>query len=124
MRKAATTHPKVIQRQNSQAFNSTTTTRKWDLYSAVCLERHPVIIQPMQEIEEKFYNTLKRIEYEYSSKSDHELRVEKEKELKNSGNDEEARDILIQTAQDFEDSSQEELSNFTFALTITSMFSL
>ncbi|XP_029164303.1 39S ribosomal protein L46, mitochondrial-like isoform X2 [Nylanderia fulva] len=112
-------YPKVIQCQDSQAFSSSTATKKWDLYSAVCLERHPVIVQPMQDMEQKFYNLLKRIEYENSFKSDHELRVEKEEKLKNSSEDVEKRDILIQTAQDFEDSSQEELNNFTFAPIIT-----
>lgn len=107
-------------------MGSTATTGKWDLYSAVCLERHPVITQPMQEIELKYYNLLKKIEYENSLKCDHELRVEKEEKQKKSSSNRDNEDdnednILIQTAQDLEDNYQEELNNFKFAPRITSM---
>lgn len=100
-----------------------TATKKWDLYSAICLERHPVITQPMQEIELKFHNILKKIEYENSMKSDHELRTEREKKQKNSSNinNVDNTDILLQTAQDLEDNYQEELNNFKFAPRVTSM---
>ncbi|XP_070157217.1 large ribosomal subunit protein mL46 [Polyergus mexicanus] len=123
-RKAATVYPKVIQYQDTRAFGSTAITRKWDLYSAVCLERHPVITQPMQEIELKYYNILKKIEYENSLKCDHELRVEKEAKQEKSSStdnldDKDTDNILIQTAQDFEDNCQEELNNFKFAPRIT-----
>ncbi|KAL6447891.1 hypothetical protein ACFW04_000160 [Cataglyphis niger] len=121
-RKIATVYPKVIQYQDTRAFGGTATTGKWDLYSAVCLERHPVITQPMQEIELKYYNLLKKIEYENSLKCDHELRVEKEEKQKKSSSNQDNEDnvdILIQTAQDFEDNCQEELNNFKFAPRIT-----
>jgi len=118
----------VVQCQDTRAFSSAASTRKWDLYSAVCLERHPVIIQPMQEIELKFYNMLKKIEYEKSLKCDHELRVEKEEKQKKSSDASQEKDvhtkISIQTAQDFQDNCQEELNNFKFAPTVTSMYVL
>lgn len=124
--KAATVHPKVVQCQDTRAFGSAATKRKWDLYSAVCLERHPVIIQPMQELELKFYNILKKIEYEQSLKCDHELRMEKEEKQKKSSSASNVEDvdvkILLQTAQEFEDNCQEELNNFKFAPTVTSMY--
>lgn len=105
-----------------RTFGTATATKKWDLYSAVCLERHPVIIQSMQEIELKFHNMLKKIEYENSLKSDHELKKEKEeKQKKSNSTDDTDTNILIQTAQDFEDSGLEEFNNFKFAPTITSM---
>ncbi|XP_012233614.1 large ribosomal subunit protein mL46 isoform X2 [Linepithema humile] len=110
--------PNVIQLQNTQTFSTVTAVKKWDLYSAVCLERHPIIIQPMQDIELKFHNILKKIEFENSLKCDHELRVEKEKKKKPISVDDEDV-VLIQTAQDFEDSCQEELDSFKFAPTIT-----
>lgn len=47
----------------SQTFATAPVKEKWDLYSSACLERHPVIIQSMQEIELKFYNVLKKIEF-------------------------------------------------------------
>lgn len=113
----------MIQYQDTRTFAAAIATKKWDLYSAVCLERHPVIIQPMQEIELKFYNLLKKIEYENSMKSDYELKIEKEKKQKKSSstNDMDNMDILVQTTQDIEDNYQEELNNFKFAPTVTSM---
>lgn len=123
-KKAVAICPNVIQCQKTQMFATAPAIEKWDLYSSVCLERHPVIIQPMQELELKFYNMLKKIEFENSLKSDHELRKEKEKNLQNINIDDKDEDaaIAIQTAQDFEDSNQEELKNFKFTSTITSMY--
>ncbi|XP_072745472.1 large ribosomal subunit protein mL46 [Anoplolepis gracilipes] len=125
-------YPKVVQCQDTRPFGSTATTsttttastKQWDLYSAVCLERHPVLIQPMQDIELKFHNILKKIEYEESLKCDHELRIEKEEKQKKSRSasnveNENKNNISIQTAQDYEDSCQEELNNFKFAPKIT-----
>lgn len=123
-KKAAAICPNVIQYQDTRTCATITATKKWDLYSAVCLERHPVITQSMQEIELKFHNMLKKIEYENSMKSDHELKIEKEKKQKKStstNDDMDSTEILVQTAQDFEDSYQEELKNFKFAPTVTSM---
>lgn len=123
-RKAVAVCPNIIQYQNIQMFATAPVAEKWDLYSSICLERHPIIIQSMQEIELKFYNMLKKIEFENSLKSDHELRKEREKNVQNVNlhNTDEDDAILLQTAQDFEDSNQEELNNFKFAPTITSMY--
>lgn len=96
------------------------TKKQWDLYSAVCLERHPVIIKPMQEIELKFYNLLKKHEFENSLKCNHELKIEKEQKQDKIGNSDPDA-VVVQTVQDFEDNCQEELNNFKFAPTITGM---
>lgn len=119
-KKAAAIYPNVIQCRNTQTFDTVRATKKWDLYSAVCLERHPVITQSMQEIELKFHNMLRKIEYENSLKSDYELKKEQEKKQKKSSKTDSV-DTLVQTAQDLEDSYQEELNNFKFAPTVTSM---
>lgn len=112
----------MIRHRDTQTSSTATATKKWDLYSAVCLERHPVIIQSMQELELKFHNMLMKLEYENSLKSDHELKKEREKQKKSSNvDDTEDIDTVMQTAQDFEDIYQEELNNFKFAPTITSM---
>jgi len=64
----------------------------------------------------------KKIEFENSLKSDHELKKEREKnEKKSSNTDSTDVSIVIQTAQDFEDNCLEELNNFKFAPTVTSM---
>ncbi|KAL2723144.1 hypothetical protein V1477_019735 [Vespula maculifrons] len=101
---------------------NTSSKSKWDLLSAVCLERHPIITKPMNEIETNYYNLLKRIEYENSMKSDHELKLEKEKLEQKQPLESNIADtdiVSLQTAQEFEDSCQEELKNFQFASRIT-----
>jgi len=75
----------------------------------------------MQDIELKFHNILKKIEFENSLKCDHELKAEKEKEQKSVKVDDGEDVVLVQTTQEFEDSCQMELDNFKFAPTITSM---
>lgn len=109
--------------QNIEAFSTAATTEKWDLYSAVCLERHPIITPPKQEIEAKFSNLLKKIEFENSLKSDYELKVEREEKQKQSKSTDnlDKSEIITQTLQDIEDSYQEELNAFKFAPTVTSM---
>ncbi|XP_014478687.1 PREDICTED: 39S ribosomal protein L46, mitochondrial [Dinoponera quadriceps] len=119
-RKAVAICPNVIQYQNTQMFSTAPVIKKWDLYSSVCLERHPITVQSMQEIELKFYNMLRKIEFEDSLKNDHELKKEREEnQSKITKSDMDMETILIQTAQEFEDSNLEELKNFKFAPRIT-----
>ncbi|TGZ53104.1 large ribosomal subunit protein mL46 [Temnothorax longispinosus] len=117
-KKAAAICSNVIQCRDTRTFGTAATTKKWDLYSAVCLERHPVITQSMQEIELKFHDMLRKVEYENSLKCDYELKKEREEKQKKS-TDVDDTDILVQTAQDFEDSYQEEFKNFKFAPRVT-----
>lgn len=117
---------------------------KWDLITAVCLERKPVIVPPMNEFEEKFHKYITRVEYERSLKSDHEMRHElevyiciltnsgitsnclkcfrKQLELLKKGEAEVDMDLVIKnTAQDFVDACTEELSKFEPADVVTGM---
>lgn len=106
----------------SRKLINTSSKSKWDLLSAVCLERHPLITKPMNELEKNYYELLKRIEYENSRKSHYELRLEKEqreqKDLSKS-NILDVDTVSLQTAQEFEDSSLEELRKFKFASRLT-----
>ncbi|XP_067002676.2 large ribosomal subunit protein mL46 [Anabrus simplex] len=106
---------------NSQRSYSDT---KWDLLSAVCLERKPVVTSSLTSIEEKYRKLIQVLEYEQSLKSDHELRKELDKKkaiLLKLGelSEAEAEQAMKQTAQDFEDASQEELLNFKLADRVT-----
>lgn len=96
---------------------------RWDLMSAVCLERKPVISREMNEIEHKFSRLLAQIELENSNKSDHEMRMEKDmlqaELLKNKSSDLDIDQALLQTAQDFEDVSADEYSKFVFGSRVT-----
>ncbi|KAJ8882071.1 hypothetical protein PR048_018559 [Dryococelus australis] len=73
----------------------------------------------MAPIENKFSRLLDQIEFERSLKSDHELRHEldrRQAELLKKGEVPELdEEKSTQTAQDFEDICQEELSNFKFS---------
>ncbi|XP_003708195.2 mitochondrial ribosomal protein L46 isoform X2 [Megachile rotundata] len=87
---------------------------KWDLLSAVCLERHPVITKPMKDIEVRYEKMLRQIEFENSILSDFELK--KQKEIKQTTKQSDLENITLhQTAQDFEDACDEELRKFQFA---------
>lgn len=90
---------------------------KWDLCSSVCLEREPVIAPDLTELEFQFSQLLEKLEFVYSMKSEHEIRLEMERkqtELIKSGQLEDINvDTFAQkTAQDFEDASQEEREKF------------
>ena len=81
---------------------------KWDLLSAVCLERHPVITKSMLDIETRFHDMLQQVELENSMISDFEMQKQNNKNRK--------------TVQDLEDSWKEEFTNFKFAERISSMY--
>jgi len=51
-----------------------TSLKRWQLMSAVCLERLPVLSTPMNSIETDVSAMFAQIEMEHSSLSDHELR--------------------------------------------------
>ncbi|KAI5712453.1 hypothetical protein M8J75_008433 [Diaphorina citri] len=97
---------------------------KWDLMSAVCLERKPLITRDFNEIEKKVQLLMNELELENSMKSDHELRciadqIRAEKMKDKSLNVDMIDDALQQTGQDFVDMGLNELKKFTPASRIT-----
>jgi len=90
---------------------------KWDLVSSVCLERKPRLAKEFNAVELKYIETLSKVEFELSFKSDHEIRKIKDKlyaeEMKKK--DSFIEDVPKQTAQEFEDNSKNELEKFQFA---------
>ncbi|XP_068968478.1 large ribosomal subunit protein mL46 [Bombus flavifrons] len=89
---------------------------KWDLLSAVCLERHPVITKPMLDIEARYQNMLQQKEYENSMISDFEIRKQKDKHQRTQASDGKTDNIISkETMQDIEDSWEKEFKNFKFA---------
>ncbi|XP_063908577.1 large ribosomal subunit protein mL46 [Zophobas morio] len=93
---------------------------KWDLITAVCLERKPVVTQSLTKLEEDYKKLLAQIEFERSLKSDHEMRHEKElKQLEQLKKGDDVEVHFKETAQDFVDAGTEELTKFKFASRIT-----
>ncbi|KAF5270334.1 hypothetical protein FQR65_LT05522 [Abscondita terminalis] len=94
---------------------------KWDLLTAVCVERRPLITPLFNELEEKYRALLSQIEFENSLKSDREIQHEndlKQQELLKKGEGD--LDVTTkETAQDFLDACNEELAKFRFADRIT-----
>ncbi|KAJ8984630.1 hypothetical protein NQ317_009858 [Molorchus minor] len=57
---------------------TSTSREKWDLLSAVCIERKPIITPALNELEREYRQYLSEVEFEKSLKSDHEVRHEAE----------------------------------------------
>ncbi|XP_054268103.1 39S ribosomal protein L46, mitochondrial [Macrosteles quadrilineatus] len=90
---------------------------KWDLVSSICLERKPKLTKDLTEMELKYAETLRKVEYESSFRSDHEIRKITDKmyaeELKKK--DSFVEEAPMQTAQEFEDACKIELDQFKLA---------
>uniref|UniRef100_A0A1Y1L4T3 Large ribosomal subunit protein mL46 N-terminal domain-containing protein n=1 Tax=Photinus pyralis TaxID=7054 RepID=A0A1Y1L4T3_PHOPY len=94
---------------------------KWDLLTAVCVERKPIVTPALTELEQTFHKYLSEKEFELSLKSDHELQHEaelKQQSLLKKG-DVDLDATTKQTAQDFLDACTEELAQFKFADRLT-----
>jgi hypothetical protein len=48
---------------------------RWDLFSAVCIERTPLVAPKLNVLEESVKKALEQYEYARSLKSDHEIRL-------------------------------------------------
>ncbi|OAD57059.1 39S ribosomal protein L46, mitochondrial [Eufriesea mexicana] len=103
---------KVISRTSSE--QNINVVGKWDLLSAVCLERHPIIIKPMLNIEVRYQKMLQQIEFEGSMISDFDIQKQKKRRQK-SETFASQNMVSNQTIQDLEDSWEEELTKFKFA---------
>lgn len=53
-----------------------TSEEKWDLQAAICLEKKPIVIPNLNDLEKKFKEVLSEIEFEKSLKSEFEIRHE------------------------------------------------
>lgn len=109
--------------KNLRLFSSSSTSDKWDLASSVCLERKPILTKEFNSIESKYSKVLNRVESEMSFKSDHEIRLIRDKvyaeELKKTDSFINVDQINVQTGQEFEDLSENELNAFKFAERVT-----
>lgn len=115
----------VIMFKNIYSRVYSTKQLQWDIMAGICLQRKPVITKSLTDIEVKYQNILREIEFEKSLKSDHELRhsmdlQRMEKIKKGSMTDfDDMEQASNQTAQDYLDKNKEELSKFKLASRIT-----
>ncbi|XP_060526789.1 large ribosomal subunit protein mL46 [Cylas formicarius] len=93
---------------------------KWDVLTAVLLERGPVITRAMNDLEKAFSEYLSAVEYERSLINEVELKLEQETkvlQLTKEANDIDL--VLTQTTRDVIDAAKEELLQFKAAPRIT-----
>jgi len=90
----------------------------WDLFASVCIERMPIITCDMNDLENRYSNLINELNIRNSLQSDHELRHLKDLEIaeqrKTAGN-QENREVVIETAVDYEDQCLKQLRSFKFA---------
>lgn len=103
-------------RFRSSVQGSVDAEEKWDLVSAVCLERHPVITKPMRDIEARYQDMLRQIEAKNGLISNFEIRKQKEKEMKKNVD---AAVTGTQLIEDIENAWQEELATFKFGARVS-----
>lgn len=105
------------------SHSSSQPTEKWQLMSAVCLERFPVITQEMNPLEKKFSQLLQTMEHEKSHLSDHELRHLEDLKIaekrKQENVDDSEIDVNLLTAVEAQDFWEDEREAFQPASRLT-----
>jgi len=96
---------------------------KWDLVSAVCLERKPLVTPPLTDFEKSMVSMLKEKEFEESMFNDHEMRhrqdLERAERKKRGDVDLEVDNTNLVTAHDVEDAWKKDAEDFTAAPRLT-----
>lgn len=64
----------VASKHNTVLISATRKFSDWHIVGALCLERKPVITQPLTPIEKKYFQYLQKLEVEQSLLSEHEKR--------------------------------------------------
>lgn len=110
----------ALLRQEVRSLTNQSSKEKWDLLSAVCLERRPIITQPKNEIETKYQALLDQIDLEHSMLCDFEIRGMIEKKKGTLKKNDDTRGVIAgQTTDEFEAVSKEEYKQFVFAPRVT-----
>lgn len=109
--------------ENRHSHISTTFESNWDLVSSVCVQRKPMLTKTLSDFESQYSDLVNRIEFEMSYRSDHEIRVFKDKlvaeEVKKQDTFIDRDQIIVQTAQEFEDECNEEFNSFKLGNRVT-----
>ncbi|XP_070559642.1 large ribosomal subunit protein mL46-like [Ptychodera flava] len=118
---------RACQQARQVRFYCASTKQSWQLMSAVCLERYPVVTRELTDIEQRYQDLLDTMELEKSVLSDHEVQLIQDKERMarmqsvdyDSDEEGDAGTSEVLTAADLEDLATEELNKFTTASRIT-----
>jgi len=108
---------------SSSSSSSSYSSAKWDLVSAVCVERKPVVTPAMNQLEIEMTKMLQRKELEQSMLNDHEIKYRRDKERQErkrrgeilEGDEEEVE----KTTHDLEDAWKKDAKDFVPASRIT-----
>ncbi|XP_033647535.1 39S ribosomal protein L46, mitochondrial-like [Asterias rubens] len=111
-------HPRCRYSSSVPSAPSESKSPRWDLMSAVCLERYPVVSQELTQIETEYMTMQETVELENSLLSSHEMQVIQDKERikrRQSGlvdDDEDDQTSELISALDMEDRYMEEFNQF------------
>uniref|UniRef100_A0A8D0H5C2 Large ribosomal subunit protein mL46 N-terminal domain-containing protein n=1 Tax=Sphenodon punctatus TaxID=8508 RepID=A0A8D0H5C2_SPHPU len=97
---------------------------RWRLQGAVCLQRLPRLVQPLNPEQEEMERLVQQLEVEKSYYSDHELRCMEEEDRQerlkdNTYNEDDELEQTIMLVQDLEDTWEQTLQKFKAAPRIT-----
>ncbi|ENN75252.1 39S ribosomal protein L46, mitochondrial [Dendroctonus ponderosae] len=103
----------VLANSPVKLHSSATFSEKWDLLTAVLIERKPVTSPELTGIEKDFKEYLSAVEFERSLKNDTEINLEKERAITTQKKEIEDLDLKsTRTTQDFIDACKEEFAKF------------
>lgn len=95
-------------------------TKNWDIIVSVCLERHPVIVKPMVDIERRYYEYLRKKEFENCLKCDFEILYEQAlSKIKTTAEEDEATLAKYHYVMELEGTTMDEINKFELAPTVT-----
>lgn len=99
------------------ASTDSTKTKEWDLIVGVCLERHPIITKPMNDIEKRYYEYLRMKQSEECLKCDFELQYEKAQA--NVPTEDENEMANMHYVKELQSTTLDELKKFKLASRVT-----
>ncbi|XP_050293780.1 39S ribosomal protein L46, mitochondrial isoform X2 [Anthonomus grandis grandis] len=86
---------------------------KWDLLTAVLVERKPVIAPELTDLEKEFKDYIAAVEYERSLRNETEINLEREKNAASNKKELEELEVIVKnTTQDLIDAWKEEFIKF------------
>ncbi|CAG0912482.1 unnamed protein product [Notodromas monacha] len=96
--------------QLRQCATSAETSRRYDLFAAICVERAPLLSPALTKLEQTVQHCLQKMDAERSLRCDHEMKADLEKRSKGKKSEEE--EVKLVTVQELEDSWMDNAKDF------------